>query len=348
MARVSAILVSILMLIPMVGICFADAPPATAPKVLNAPPRILVYPFTPVGDPGAYAWIGTGIQQSLLVEVSRPGFVAMTGPSTQPNEAATDPVAAASKAGAAVVIFGSYQILNTDVRCTGEVIDTASGRSMGALSATGQLRELFKIEDDLGRQLQHILQPPGAVASDQSTTQPQEEPGTSPTSGYYYTGGDSYVPSTSYVPTYYPDYGYAYPFYSYYYPFSTSIIIGSSGFNCFHNHGFSCNNHVVHFHNNGFVHSGTFVHGGVTVSGSGSFARQAPISRFNGGGMMAGGGFHGPSAFAGGRAPVMGGGGMVHAAGVGGGGFGGFSGGGGGFGGHAGGGGFGMGGGGHR
>jgi TolB-like protein len=346
MTRIAVMIVSLLLLIPLGSVALADAPPATAPKVLDAPPRVLVYPFAPVGDPGAYAWIGSGIQQSLLVEVGRPGFVAMTVPATQPNDVGADPVATAARAGASVAVFGSYQILNGDVRVTGQVVDTASGQSIGALSATGQLRELFKLEDELGRQVHRALQPSTAMASrDQAAHQPQDSypPVASATSGYYYSGtGDSYVPATDYVPTYsygYPSYDYGYPYYSpYYYPFTTSIIIGSSRFDShrFERRRFDFDDHFGRFHSGGFGHDG-FNRGGFAVSGSVGFSGRAPFTRFNGG-VSGVGGFRGPSGFGGGRAPMMQNPGMFHSAGGGGAGFGGS------FGGHGGG----MGGGGHR
>jgi TolB-like protein len=341
MTRIAVFILPLLLWIGLTNICFAEAPPATGPKVLDAPPRVVVYPFTPVGDPGAYAWVGNGIQQSLLVDVGRPGFVAMIVPSTQPNEAGADPVATAARAGAAVAVFGSYQILNGDIRCTGQVVDTGTGQAIGALSATGQLRELFKIEDELGRQLRRALQPSTAMAPrDQTASQPQDSypPVASSTSGYYYSGsGDSYVPSTYYVPSYsyaYPSYDYGYPYYPYYssyYPFTTSIFIGSSRFghsHRFEHRDFDGDDRSFRFHNGGFDRGGfgrggfdhgRFDHGGFVASGSfGGFAGRAPFTRFNGG---VGGGFRGPSTFGGGRAPVMQNPGMFHTAG--GGGFGG-------------------------
>ncbi|HSV14541.1 MAG TPA: hypothetical protein VLI90_09785 [Tepidisphaeraceae bacterium] len=338
MSRLIVILVSFLMLIPLSTAALADAsaPPTTAPKVLNAPPRVMVYPFTSVGDPGSYAWIGNGIQQSLLVEAGRPGFVTMAAPTTQPAEPAADLAAVAAKAGAAVVVFGSYQILNSDIRCTGQVVDTATGQTITSLSATGQLRELFKLEDDLGRQLHNVLQPPAnALAArdqQQTATQPQESypPVASSTSGYYYNSGgsDSYVPATYYVPTStyaYPAYGYDYPYYPYYYPYTTSIIIGSTRFNfCRFDRGrFDCDDRGLRFRGGtGFTRGGFAFSGHV---GNVGFAGRAPLTQFNGSrGFVGGGavGFRGSGGFAGGfggRAPVMSNPGSIHAVGAGGG-----------------------------
>src|SRR5437899_2798312 len=126
----------------IVPVAKADAQAASGPKVLEAPPRVMVYPFAPMGDPGRYAWVGAGVQQSLMVEATRPGVAAavMPGslPTTQPAEGAPpfDPVAEATKAGAAIVVVGNYQIVDDSIRLTGQAIDTSNHQSVATLTAT--------------------------------------------------------------------------------------------------------------------------------------------------------------------------------------------------------------------
>jgi len=315
MTRLAVLAASLLLVLPFSSLCLADAPPATGPKLIDAPPRVIVYPFTSVGDVGAYAWIGNGIQQSLLVEASRPGFVAMSVSSTQPDDTGADPIAAAAKAGASIAVFGSYQILDGNLRCTGQVVDTASGQSLGSLSATGMVKELFKLEDSLGQQLRHALQPAGAAVAATTPPNPRYEtapqpadtyaPVASANSGYYYNSpNDSYVPASYYVPDYttaaygYPYYGYyGYPYYSYY-PYSASFIFSSgrcfNNNNCFVGRRFNCNTGSIHFGN-------TFCN----TRGSVGFVSRAPLTRFNNFGGASPVFARGPSSFGGARGPVM-------------------------------------------
>jgi TolB-like protein len=277
--------------------------PSTA-KVLEAPPRVIIYPLVPVGDPGSYAWIGTGIQQVLLAELGQPGVVAFSIPATQPVQADVDPIATAAKAGANIVVFGSYQILNDQVRCTGQVVDTASNRPIASLSATGPVRDLFKLEDELAQQLHRAL----PQESPPSVAQQTPEPATASTSGYYYssptTDTAAYsVPDytySSYYP-YYPYYygGYAYSPY-YWYPFYTSVVF-------INGHRFFCNPHINHF-DNGF-HGSIHFHND-NFHGSVSFAHSAPLAHGNVGVV---GGFRSMPGFGGARGF---GGGGVHAVGM--------------------------------
>jgi TolB-like protein len=275
-------------------------------KVLEAPPRVIIYPLVPVGDPGSYGWIGTGIQQVLLAELGQPGVAAFSVPATQPVQPDADPIATAAKAGANIVVFGSYQILNDQVRCTGQVVDTASSRPIASLSATGPVRDLFKLEDELAQQLHRALpqQAPPSVA------QQTPEPATASTSGYYYSSPTTdtaaysvpdYTYSSSYP--YYPYYygGYAYSPY-YWYPYYTSVVFVNG-------HRFFCNNHVNHF-DNGF-HGSIHFHND-NFHGSVSFAHAGPVGHGNAG--FVGGGFRSMPGFGAARGGFGGGG--VHAVGM--------------------------------
>ncbi len=160
MTRLVTILTGILLALTVAGTSAADAGGTSRPLIIESPPRVMVLPFVPTGDANSYAWVGEGIQQSLLTEVSRPGMTAFTIPATQSSTVTGDPVAAAASAGATVVVYGNFQINSGDIRMTGQVMDVATHKTIGALIATGSLHDLFKLEDALGDQLRRSL--PGA------------------------------------------------------------------------------------------------------------------------------------------------------------------------------------------
>ncbi len=142
--------------------CFADpvvlppdapAPQAPAPQtpVQVSPeavnPIVLVVPFASAGN-GDREWISKGIQQDLTADLIRASRLHVIAPTDLPPAQDAD---AALKVGrdnrAAFVIFGHFQVVDSNVRITGQVLETTSGQSIGALKATGPTRDLFNMED---------------------------------------------------------------------------------------------------------------------------------------------------------------------------------------------------------
>jgi TolB-like protein len=136
---------------------------------LAAPSRavVLVVPFVMLSDEGRHAWIGHAIAQNLQAELGHDRSVRVVGnititPTTQPiaGPANVDEDAAmrlAEKAGADVLILGSYQVVSTEVRVTGKVMDVRTRRSMGVLKGTASQRQLLALEDALAAQARAAL-----------------------------------------------------------------------------------------------------------------------------------------------------------------------------------------------
>ncbi len=199
----------------------------------------------------------------------------------------------ARNAGAAFAISGTYQINGDQIRVNAQLTDAASAHAVGTLQATGDVRDLFKIEDSLASQLQGILQPtpqsaqtiqtPSTSQLPQVTYGPQQSTTYTYTPSYTYTNDQpqqtyavtptqpTYETPTYETPTYYyPNYTYTYssPTYcyphSYSYPYFFGGIIISNG------------------HFRGGFHDG--FHGGFRDGFHGGFH-----GGMNGGGMMHGG-----------------------------------------------------------
>jgi TolB-like protein len=229
-----SIAVGMIVMFALGGVVVAQEAPASGPHTVYAPPRVVVFPFAPTGDVGADSWIGQAIQQSLLVQMSGSGTVANSVPTTQPS-APADPIGEGTRAGANVVVFGNFQIINGEIRCTGQVVETSTNHALGTLSATGSLRDLFQLEDSLGNQLRSALAQEPGYQSDESALAPMQTPSYDP--GYATIHYPS--PSEDYsTPDYYPDYsGYGYgPYYGV--PFYGGFFLSSGrfGFRDFHNH----------------------------------------------------------------------------------------------------------------
>jgi TolB-like protein len=219
--------------------------------------KVLILPMARIsGDQtGQQAdWIAKAVQQSLVAEVARTTAAQPVAPAAASG--VIDPEAAvrsAREAGARYVVFGSYQVLESDLRITAQVLEVETGNSIGALKATGSVRELFSMEDALGSQLARMLPrregEATAAAPATSPTAPAVAPegavrvGTSfdgsglerslypaaPMAGTYDNAYDRYIYNPPVYP-YYPSYGYSYGGYPYGYGYGVDYFPYGSGF----------------------------------------------------------------------------------------------------------------------
>lgn len=150
-----------LLMLLFAAAAMAGAPPAAAQGV-----DLLLLPFDEIGAGAKQSWISRAIQQSMTAELSRLRWVQLldaTPASSSPATDAAQAIRIAKAAGAQLVIFGSYQIVQADLRVTGQVLDVQTGRAVGGLKATGAIRDLFALEDTLAEQAKRLLPQP-AVA----------------------------------------------------------------------------------------------------------------------------------------------------------------------------------------
>lgn len=293
-----------------------DPPPAaTGAAAPTSYSSVLVLPFSPVE--GASEWIGKGVQEDLATELVRQSRLDVLTPADA--QAVSDPAAAVKigrDKGASLVAFGTYQILDTDVRINGQLVDTNTGKAIAALKATGPRRDLFHMEDLLAAQAVSAL-PPGSVkvggGAYASSNEPAPAPapastnyyGTQPSEpynsqGYYVTAVPDYTPTydytasapatTYYSPgysTYSDPYPYGYPWYGYNYPFwgSGFFFIGGDG----HRH----HDHDGDHDHDGHWNNGTEGHRVGVNNGNGVGVRSPVIGggtrsvrSFNGGGTV--------------------------------------------------------------
>ena len=274
-------------LISLIGVFVLPSVAQSAPT-----PSILVLPFTPAGNAGAYDWVGKGIQQSLQADLSGVQGLQVTFATGQPaptGQEPTDSLTLASRAGANLLVIGTYQINDNQLRITGEIYDVATWRNIGGIKATGAIADLFKLEDSLNDQLLHMLTAnPNVVNIPKPMPQQQmQPPAQSPVVVTSADDGASSLPTTvSTAPTYQNVYVYSdgsgsyYPasYYPSYYPYYSVPVFTVGGFFpgrfCCSSRSF-CAPRVAFHGSSGFV----------GFHGSGGFVA------FHGGGF--GGGFHG-------------------------------------------------------
>ena len=98
-----------------------------------------------------------GVQQNMLTDLSRAGGLQpitldARKPENAPPAAGFDGDAAiriARTQNADFVIYGTYQVADTDLRIIGVITDVMTGQPVGGIKATGPIREVFAMEDSL-------------------------------------------------------------------------------------------------------------------------------------------------------------------------------------------------------
>src|SRR5688572_22936387 len=134
-------------------------------------PKVLVAPFTEISDGAKREWVGRAVQQALVAELARLSIVSpINAPADAKVDDAESAIAAAKSAGAAYVVFGAYQLREQELRITGQVLDAAGGDVLGGIKATGNVRDLFGVEDIVAAQVKRALTAKLAPA----TTRPAE------------------------------------------------------------------------------------------------------------------------------------------------------------------------------
>ncbi|MEZ0265844.1 MAG: hypothetical protein ACAI43_14030 [Phycisphaerae bacterium] len=121
-------------------------------------PKVLVVPFDGAG-PADKAWIAKALQQNLVAELSRVNSVEpVTSGKVLADKAAA--LNAAKEMGAQFVVFGAYQVVEADLRITGQVLDVGKNQTVAGLKATGAQRDLFGLEDVIATQVKRALPAP--------------------------------------------------------------------------------------------------------------------------------------------------------------------------------------------
>jgi TolB-like protein len=240
MTRIS---LALLILWTSVTVC---AQPVVAPPVQEGIRQhaVLIIPFRMLGNDEKFAWVGQAIQENLQAELARSSLLRMVTSvpaRPAPVAGATDEQAwlqAASNAQATVLVMGSYQVADQEIRVTGKILDVASGQLIGALRASGTERQILDVEDAIAEQAKQVLgitpvaalqpltdQPePRAPVSQGAPAEPPAEASRTPYDTDYAASAEEpaavYDPSPAYSSTYYPSYYRYYPQYSpvYVYP----------------------------------------------------------------------------------------------------------------------------------
>ncbi len=121
--------------------------------------RVLVLPFRAISPNNELDWVGRAVQQSLISDLAAkvPGGVSE---SSTPAEDADDAIKAAAKAEAKYVVFGGYQGVNGSLRLTGQLLDVQQKRAIAGLKATGNLDDIFQMEDSLSMQIKRAILTP--------------------------------------------------------------------------------------------------------------------------------------------------------------------------------------------
>ncbi|HTW93628.1 MAG TPA: hypothetical protein VMD30_02465, partial [Tepidisphaeraceae bacterium] len=136
------------------------AKPIGHSQKMSLPASVLVFAFQPIGEAQSVAWVGPAAQETIVTDLTRLTNLQATSAAAASPNSALAAIKQAKSNGVDAVILGNVQAEGAQLRFTGQVINVKTGKAMGGLLATGDFRDLFSLEDDLGRQAKSILRPP--------------------------------------------------------------------------------------------------------------------------------------------------------------------------------------------
>ena len=130
----------------------------TAGEQPSTPPdRIAVIPFANITGNTADNWIGIGIAETLTAELERATsqtVIRINDTGLQNNSDQETLATAGRELNARWIVGGTYQRMGDQLRLTGRLIESISGDVVRSTSISGQLEELFALQDQLAADLQ--------------------------------------------------------------------------------------------------------------------------------------------------------------------------------------------------
>ena len=147
----------------------AVAPPAAA----QVPPSVVVAPFANVSRQPADDWIGTGIAETIAVDLQDAGLVVVADPAAAPPRPGSraphgaDPAAvldAYRRRGVEWMIDGTLQRMGDALRITTRIVDVATGTVEFGTRVDGGIADLFDVQDEVAAALTARLSADGGGA----------------------------------------------------------------------------------------------------------------------------------------------------------------------------------------
>ena len=190
--------------------------PAPPVEIAPAGSKVVIVPFESLGNADRRDWVVRALQESFSTEAARLGglFVfSAPAPADQKIDTAAARDIARTYSGD-LVILGSCQFAETGVRITGQIINVKTGESVAGLKASGDMRDLFSLEDQLTGQMSRALRPPKTQLAQAQPNLILTQPAPQLTADDLYPAPNySYGSADAYNRYYYQPYG-AYSFYN--------------------------------------------------------------------------------------------------------------------------------------
>jgi TolB-like protein len=137
--------------------------PSTVQQVIPNPEQyraIAVLPFADMSEAGDQAWFAEGIAEELLIALSQVDeldVMARTSSFAFKNSEKTI-AEIASILGVQAVLEGSVRRFEDRVRITAQLVDASSGYQIWSRSYERELRDIFKLQDELAKSIVDALQ----------------------------------------------------------------------------------------------------------------------------------------------------------------------------------------------
>jgi TolB-like protein len=124
---------------------------------------VFVAPFANLAGDPADDWIGVGIAEAIAIDLQMGGARVVRGPAGPDGPGPDGGLAAGRRAGADRMVNGAYQRLADRIRVTARLVDLATGAVLGSSTVTGEVADIFELQDRVAAGLRGA--DPAAVAA---------------------------------------------------------------------------------------------------------------------------------------------------------------------------------------
>ncbi|MGA2498937.1 MAG: hypothetical protein ABSH20_14440, partial [Tepidisphaeraceae bacterium] len=183
-------------------------------------PSLMVLPFALDDSQGSRNWVAQAFQESLSAATGRNQLAVVVAAPERlvPPQEQRDALAVARDNHVDLVLFGACKLDGQAIRVSAQLCDVATGKEIGSLLATGSIRDIVGLQDDVYRRLRELVLNAPAIVADTpapipatapvqpAVAEPDPQLSYQPTYGYY--GSNLAATGYAYYPAYTPDYVY--------------------------------------------------------------------------------------------------------------------------------------------
>ena len=129
--------------------------PSPVSKSIGEIASLAVVPFRPLGGKSDDDFLGLGLADALITQLTRAGSLVVT-PTTSVSKIGDqelDPVVIGKQLGVDAILLGNFQTAGTKLRLTVQMFETTGGKPLWAESFNSEMDDIFEVQDRIAKRI---------------------------------------------------------------------------------------------------------------------------------------------------------------------------------------------------